>query len=109
MCRQPILDIMEHMNVQIESLTPDDWLEVCAIYEEGIATGLGTFETKAPSWDEWNAARLTHSRLVARDGQVLGWAALSPVSSERVTRVWRKSESTLQLRRGGAESAEPCY
>jgi len=75
-----ILDIMEHMNVQIEPMTPDDWLEVCAIYEEGIATGLGTFETKAPSWDEWNAARLPHSRLVARDRQVLGWAALSPVS-----------------------------
>ena len=30
--------------------------EVCAIYEEGIATGLGMFETKAPSWEEWNAA-----------------------------------------------------
>ena len=80
MCRQPILDIMEHMNVQIESLTPDDWLEVCAIYEEGIATGLGTFETNVPSWDEWNGDRLPHSRLVARDGRVLGWAALSPVS-----------------------------
>jgi len=71
---------MEHMNVQIEPMTRYDWLEVCAIYEEGIATGLGTFETKAPTWDEWNAARLPHSRLVARDGHVLGWAALSPVS-----------------------------
>jgi L-amino acid N-acyltransferase YncA len=57
-----------------------DWPEVYAIYQEGIATGLATFETSAPSWDEWNAARLPHSRLVARDGTVLGWAALSPVS-----------------------------
>ena len=75
-----ILDIMKHMNVRINLMNPADWPEVCSIYEEGIATGLGTFETKAPSWDEWNAARLPHSRLVARDERVLGWAALSPVS-----------------------------
>ncbi|MBV9180412.1 MAG: N-acetyltransferase [Acidobacteria bacterium] len=73
-------DIRKHITVRIEAMTPDDWAEVRAIYEEGIATGLGTFETKAPSWMEWNAARLPHSRLVARDEQVLGWAALSAVS-----------------------------
>lgn len=66
--------------MRIEPMIPTDWEQVCAIYEEGIATGLGTFETKAPSWDEWNAARLPHSRLVARDERVLGWAALSGVS-----------------------------
>ncbi len=61
-------------------MTPDDWPEVCAIYEEGLATGIATFETTAPSWEQWTAARLPHSRLVARDGVVLGWAALSSVS-----------------------------
>jgi L-amino acid N-acyltransferase YncA len=71
---------MEHMSLRIEPMTRADWEQVCAIYEEGIATGLGTFETKAPSWEEWDAARLPHSRLVARDERVLGWAALSPVS-----------------------------
>jgi len=75
-----ITDIMEHMSLRIEPMTRADWDQVCAIYEEGIATGLGTFETKAPSWEEWDAARLPHSRLVARDERVLGWAALSPVS-----------------------------
>lgn len=72
--------IIEHMSLRIEPMTRADWEQVCAIYEEGIATGLGTFETKAPSWEEWDAARLPHSRLVARDERVLGWAALSPVS-----------------------------
>ena len=57
-----ILDIMEHMSVRIDLMSPADWLEVRSIYEEGIATGLGTFETKVPSWEEWNAARLPHSR-----------------------------------------------
>jgi L-amino acid N-acyltransferase YncA len=75
-----IPDIMEHMSLRIEPMTRADWEQVCAIYEEGIATGLGTFETKAPSWEEWDAARLPHSRLVARKERVLGWAALSPVS-----------------------------
>jgi len=46
-----------------------------------METGVGTFETAAPSWDDWNAGRLPHSRLVAReDGRVIGWAALSPTS-----------------------------
>ena len=71
---------MEHVTLRIEQMIPADWEQVCAIYEEGIATGLGTFETKAPSWEEWHAARLPHSRLVARDERVIGWAALSPVS-----------------------------
>jgi L-amino acid N-acyltransferase YncA len=71
---------MEHMSVRIEPMIPADWEQVCAIYEEGIATGLGTFETKAPTWEEWDATRLPHSRLVARAEGVLGWAALSPVS-----------------------------
>ena len=75
-----ILDIMEHMSVRIDLMSPADWLEVCSIYGEGIATGLGTFETKVPSWEEWDAARLPHSRFVARNERVLGWAALSPVS-----------------------------
>ena len=65
----------------VEAMTPADWPEVVAIYEEGMETGVGTFETAAPSWDDWDAGRLPHSRLVARDdGRVIGWAALSAVS-----------------------------
>jgi L-amino acid N-acyltransferase YncA len=68
------------MDFRVEAMTAEDWPAVRAIYEEGMATGVGTFETAAPSWNEWNAARLPHSRLVARSASVLGWAALSPVS-----------------------------
>ncbi len=64
-----------------------DWPVVRAIYEEGIATGYATFETSAPDWRAWDAAHLPDCRLVARqDGQVIGWAALSPVSSRAVYR-----------------------
>ena len=65
-------------------MTADDWPEVRAIYEEGVATGVATFEIAAPSWEQWDAARLPHSRLVARDGGVVvGWAALSAVSQRQ--------------------------
>jgi L-amino acid N-acyltransferase YncA len=66
-------------------MTPDDWPAVRAIYEEGIATGHATFQTSAPSWDEWNADHLTKCRLVAEeDGAIVGWAALTKVSGRCV-------------------------
>lgn len=66
----------------IEPMTPDDWEQVRAIYMEGIATGNATYETEAPDWDAWDRGRRADCRLVARSGaQVVGWAALSPVSS----------------------------
>jgi L-amino acid N-acyltransferase YncA len=58
-----------------------DWRAVKAIYEQGLATRQATFETEAPSWEEWDAAHLIELRLVAeQDGEVAGWAALSPAS-----------------------------
>jgi L-amino acid N-acyltransferase YncA len=68
------------MQMQIDLMTPGDWPEVRRIYEEGIATGLTTFETQVPSWEKWDAARLHYPRLIARGERVLGWAALSFVS-----------------------------
>jgi phosphinothricin acetyltransferase len=65
----------------IEPMTPADWEQVRTIYQEGIATGQATFEVETPSWEQWNAAHHPFGRLVARrDGRVIGWAALSPVS-----------------------------
>jgi len=58
---------------------------VLEIYRQGIATGNATFESETPSWEKWTAAHLPHSRIIARNGaSVLGWAALSPVSSRCV-------------------------
>ena len=70
----------------IIAMTEAHWPTVKAIYEAGIATGNATFETQAPAWEAWDSAHLGHSRLVAVDeaGTVLGWAALSPVSSRCV-------------------------
>ncbi len=73
------------MTLAIGAMRPEDWDQVRSIYREGIATGHATFETDAPSRENWGGAHLKEARLVARDGDaVLGWAALSPVSSRCV-------------------------
>jgi phosphinothricin acetyltransferase len=67
--------------VRVEPMTADDWPQVRSIYEEGIASGDATFETEAPSWEDWDAAHHPFGRLVARAGdRVLGFAAMSPAS-----------------------------
>jgi L-amino acid N-acyltransferase YncA len=67
---------------EIRSMTRDDWPAVEAIYAQGIATRHATFETAAPSWDEFDKGRHREHRLVAVEGGVVvGWAALSPTST----------------------------
>ncbi len=73
------------MNFEIREMTVEDWKEVRAIYVEGIKAENSTFETEAPSWDKWDLGHISTCRLVASlKGKVLGWAALSPVSSRCV-------------------------
>jgi L-amino acid N-acyltransferase YncA len=72
-------------DVVIDMMKEKDWDAVRAIYLEGIATGNATFEKSAPDWENWDASHLRSCRLVARsDENILGWGALSPVSSRRV-------------------------
>jgi phosphinothricin acetyltransferase len=69
-------------SLAIESLQTEHWLGVARVYAEGIATRNATFETEVPSWQEWDARHLAEHRFVAeRDGRVVGWVALLPVSS----------------------------
>jgi phosphinothricin acetyltransferase len=85
------------VNYVIDEMVPGDWEQVRAIYLEGIATGYTTFETDAPSWEKWDASHLRIARLVARRGdEVLGWAALSPVSNRHVYR--GVAELTISVR-----------
>ncbi len=85
------------MGYRIIPMLPDHWPAVREIYGEGIATGDATFETELPYWEKWDSGHRRDCRLVALDpigsateprGSVilLGWAALSPVSSRHVYR-----------------------
>ena len=71
----------------VRPLHPDDYPAVAAVFAEGIATGLATFETEVPGWDEWDAAHLPDHRFVAElDGEVVGWIAVVPYSRRAVYR-----------------------
>ena len=65
-----------------------DWPAVERIFAAGIAGGEATFETATPTWGAFDASKLPDPRLVAVDGhgQVVGWAAASPVSSRHAYR-----------------------
>ena len=65
----------------------EDWPAVRDIYAEGIATGNATFETDVPDWTKWDSGHHKECRLLAKNGEeILGWAALSPVSTRQVYR-----------------------
>ncbi|MFS4466630.1 N-acetyltransferase family protein [Maribacter sp. 2210JD10-5] len=72
--------------ITIKPMRAEDWDAVAKIYEEGIATGFATFETTVPSYESWDSAHMDLCRLVAtaHNDDILGWAALSPVSSRCV-------------------------
>lgn len=74
-------------DVVVRPMNNSDAAAVIAIYQAGIDTGHATFEASAPRWSSWSGAHLDHSRLIAaRDSEVLGWAALAPVSTRDVYR-----------------------
>jgi len=71
--------------VRIEAMTDAHAAAVLDIYQAGMDEGNATFETRAPRWDEFCAARLPGHRFVATvAGQVTGWVAVSPVSGREV-------------------------
>jgi len=68
--------------VDIRAMTGADMEAVRAIYAAGIATGNATFETDVPSGDVLLSKWIPGHRWVATIGaDVVGWAAISPVST----------------------------
>jgi len=69
----------------IRQFNQTDYPAVKEIYQQGIDTGNATFQLTAKTWDEWHNSMLDHSRLVAQENEnIVGWAALSPISSRIV-------------------------
>lgn len=76
------------IGLTVVPLEAEHWPAVRSIYLDGIATGNATFEIDAPTWEAWDAGHLPNLRLVALNDarEVIGWAALSPVSDRCVYR-----------------------
>lgn len=72
--------------MRIRAMTPDDAKSVLHIFQEGLDTGHANFASQAPDWAGFDAGKLEQPRLVLEDdaGSVVGWAALSAVSSRCV-------------------------
>ena len=69
----------------IREMTGQDSSRVLEIYKMGLDTRNATFETEVPSWTDWDLKHLSHSRFVYVDNEkILGWTALSPVSTRLV-------------------------
>ena len=89
------------LSVTIAPMLPEHAVDVLTIYQAGIDEGDATFETTAPSWEQFDAAKLADHRYVAlgadnegnagnaanadnADSRVLGWTAVTAVSDRCV-------------------------
>lgn len=73
------------MEIVVRPLLLTDWERVSKIYQEGIATGIATFETEVPTWEIWDEKHIEHCRIVAEiNSEVVGFAVLSQVSKREV-------------------------
>ena len=73
------------MKLEIKHINPQDWDAVARIYKLGIETGIATFETQIPSWKQWDQSHMQSCRIAAwLNTDIIGWAALSPVSDRCV-------------------------
>ena len=76
---------MKHDDIILGEMLPEHWEEVADIYKQGIATGMATFERNVPSWESWDKNHMKECRSIAKKAdKVIGWAALSNVSSRCV-------------------------
>ncbi|QDO94558.1 N-acetyltransferase [Formosa sediminum] len=69
----------------IRTMTDADGSRVLEIYKMGLDSRNATFEINVPLWSIWDTKHLAHSRFVyENNGLILGWIALTPVSSREI-------------------------
>lgn len=76
---------MTKNKIIFRKLVKEDWPQVSRIFQEGLDSGNASFERDVPEWLKWDSNHIAACRIIAeKDGQIAGWAALSPVSSRCV-------------------------
>lgn len=71
------------MNYEIREMLHSDAEKILEIFKEGIEGGNATFDQEVPTWSAWDDKHLNVCRFVLEDEDenVVGWAALQPVSN----------------------------
>ncbi len=71
------------MNYEIRQMKSADSKAVIEIFKLGIDGGNATFDKDAPNWENWDVGFFQNCRWVLEDENenVVGWAALKPVST----------------------------
>lgn len=68
----------------IRNMSAADAADVLSIYAYGLSTRNATFETRVPTWEEWNRRHLDFCRFVCEQNRrVEGWVALAPMSQRQ--------------------------
>ncbi len=76
---------MKGIAIEYRPMVATDYEQVAQIYQQGIATGNATFQQDIPTWEDWDESHLKNCRTVGiMDNKVVGWAALTAVSSRCV-------------------------
>jgi len=71
--------------MEIKNITQDNFHQVAEIYRQGIATGFATFQNDIPTWEDWDKSHASYCQFAAYlHDEMVGWAALTPVSSRCV-------------------------
>ena len=71
--------------MQFIEIHKDNYSRISSIYQEGLDSGMATFETKVPNYTEWDAKYLKFGRIALQKNEtIMGWASLAPVSSREV-------------------------
>ncbi|MBB5334690.1 GNAT family N-acetyltransferase [Chryseobacterium koreense] len=71
--------------MKIQLITEDNFSDVVEIYKQGLATNIATFQNDLPQWEDWDKGHLSFCRIsIYEDNKMLGWTALTPVSSRCV-------------------------
>lgn len=71
--------------MEIRPITKDNFSEAVEIYKQGLATNIATFQNDLPQWEDWNKGHLDFCRIsIYENNKMLGWTALTPVSSRCV-------------------------
>ncbi len=84
------------MDAFIRLMQGQDMVRVLQIYEQAIQERQSTFDTECPDEHQWDQLHLPVGRLaVELENKVVGWAALSPVSTKKA--LWGLAEVSLYI------------